>query len=294
MRVAGLTLAALLALSPSDFAQHSSSSGSSSASHSSSSSSSHSSPSAGSASHSSPAASRTSSATAPSHTASSGKAPVSSVAKSAPKESAPKDAAPKSTETSEVTKRDLPANPKLAIEKAEPKDKADLRHPVLCGGKPCVTTGTGQTAQHHHIWPFLRHRNCLNQPCTVCPNGKAAGKNGCGGSTVAAVTPHACPGGETWNGAVCSHTAAQCHAGQVWNGASCQADCTTATGSSGNLTLGVRSARQRRDDVCRQNPQSQECQEAESSYNLELERYRSFLAGVPANCRTTLPDPISL
>jgi hypothetical protein len=58
----------------------------------------------------------------------------------------------------------------------------------------------------------------------------------------------------------------------------------------------LRMARQDKDQACTPDPTGQECQQAESTYDMRLLEYRSFLgsldAGVPATC--ALPDPISI
>jgi hypothetical protein len=97
-----------------------------------------------------------------------------------------------------------------------------------------------------------------------------------------------------WNGSVCVPTGVRCQPGQISNGVSCQADCASVTGQSGNLILELRSARQQKDQVCQQAPQSMQCQQAESSYSGALQRYQMWLAGAPTQCRSGLPDPISI
>jgi hypothetical protein len=87
--------------------------------------------------------------------------------------------------------------------------------------------------------------------------------------------------------------AQQCLPGQSRVGFSCQ-DCITSTASAQNVIVELRSARQRKDEVCLQNPTGRECQEAEAHYNLTLNEYRNFLGGVPSECRTALPDPIAI
>jgi hypothetical protein len=84
-----------------------------------------------------------------------------------------------------------------------------------------------------------------------------------------------------------------CPAGQSMVGASCQADCTLPTGSAQNFIVELRSARLRKSDVCTQNPTGRDCQEAEGRYDLMLNEYRTFLGGVPMECRTA-PDPIAI
>ena len=283
------SFAAILLISPTLFAQHTTSAASASHTSSSSASVSHTSAPT-SAIHSAPAS-------APMHTSSpspvsaSHNAPTTTAVKAEPKEPAPKEAEPKES----VVKRVLPPVETAEAEKAEKaerKENPDLRRPVLCGGKPCkIIDGGDQTELRKHI--------CLKEPCSSpCPSGVAAGKNGgCVGTPPTpsvAHTPQACPAGQVWNGAVCVPSGAQCQPGQISNGVSCQENCASITGGSGNLTLELRSARQERDRVCMKDPGSIQCQQAEMSYSGALQRYQMFLAGVPAQCRSGLPDPISL
>jgi hypothetical protein len=51
-------------------------------------------------------------------------------------------------------------------------------------------------------------------------------------------------------------------------------------------------ARQDKDSACLKNPTGQECQQAESTYEIRVNEYRNYLGGVPATC--ALPDPISI
>lgn len=60
------------------------------------------------------------------------------------------------------------------------------------------------------------------------------------------------------------------------------------------MIVELRSARQRKDDACLQNSTGKECQEAEAQYDLMLLEYRNYLGGVPAECRSGLPDPIAI
>jgi hypothetical protein len=284
------SLAVILLVSPTLFAQHTASAASASHTSSSSSSVSHTSAPT-SASHSTPAS-------APMHTSSPSPAPASHTAptttavKAEPKEPAPKESAPKESAPKEsLAKRVLPPGETAEAEKAERKENPELRRPVLCGGKPCrIIDGDDQAELRKHI--------CLKEPCaSPCPGGAAPGKGGC---VVAPPTPstahmpQACPVGQVWNGAVCVPTGVHCQPGQISNGATCQADCATVSGQSGNLTLELRSARQERDRACRQDPGSIQCQQAEMSYSSALLRYQGFLTGVPAQCRAGLPDPISI
>jgi hypothetical protein len=107
------------------------------------------------------------------------------------------------------------------------------------------------------------------------------------------VGAQACPAGQVWNGVQCVFiTAQQCAADQTRVGATCQPDCTfLSAGAQGYIEL-LRMARYNKDEVCLQNPNSDECRSAEATYNLRLNEYRGVLAGVPIECG--LPDPISI
>src|SRR5207245_779665 len=105
--------------------------------------------------------------------------------------------------------------------------------------------------------------------------------------------PQACPADQIWNGIQCAPVGAQgCLPGQTGAGPSCQTDCTIATAGAQNYIERLRMARQAKDQACTGNSTQQECQQAESTYNIRLNEYRTLLAGVSTAC--TLPDPISI
>jgi hypothetical protein len=80
--------------------------------------------------------------------------------------------------------------------------------------------------------------------------------------------------------------------GQNLVGAMCQVDCTLPTAGAQNLIMELRNARQKKDEACRQDPGSPECQIAEGEYDLTFTEYEGYLVGVPAQCG--LPDPITI
>jgi hypothetical protein len=143
---------------------------------------------------------------------------------------------------------------------------------------------------------------CKGESCEKCPPGQSPGKNNSCVSTAIAKNgavpqkavsdPLACPAGQVWNGAQCMPATPPCMPNETMVGGSCQPNCTIPTAGAQNLIMELRSARQKKDDVCRQNPNTLECLQAESSYDLSLNEYRNFLGGVPSGC--TLPDPISI
>src|SRR5579885_1651098 len=117
--------------------------------------------------------------------------------------------------------------------------------------------------------PGLRATACEKQPCA---EAVAPSKTG----TVA----QACPAGQIWNGIQCAPIGVQqCVPGQIGAGASCQENCTIATAGAQSYIEFLRMARQDKDQACTANPNQQQCQEAESTYNIRLNEYRPFLAG---------------
>src|SRR5438067_878357 len=105
--------------------------------------------------------------------------------------------------------------------------------------------------------------------------------------------PQASPAHQIWNRIQSAPVGAQgCLPGQTAARPSCQTDCTIATAGAQNYIERLRMARQAKDQACTGNSTQQECQQAESTYNIRLNEYRTFLAGVSTTC--TLPDPISI
>jgi hypothetical protein len=172
----------------------------------------------------------------------------------------------------------------------------DLRHKA-CDKEPCVEPGPKP------VPPDLHAKVCKDGPCPICAPGQSPGKdNLCISATLAkgaiapsktSAIPLACPTGQIWNGTQCALVGAQqCLPGQIGAGPSCQTNCTIATAGAQNYIELLRMARQEKDQACTRNPTQQECQQAESTYNIRLNEYRTFLAGVSTTC--ALPDPISI
>ena len=156
------------------------------------------------------------------------------------------------------------------------------------------------------IEPGLRKRKCLKEPCACLP-GQTGGK-GCAAPPIAQT--HICGIGNSWNGVQCAPEG--CPAGKRWNGVqcvydscpagetrlgvgdACRTDCTTAHARSQDVIMRLRNARIEKDDACRQDPTGLPCQRAEAGYSSMLNEYRNFLGSVPIECRTTMPDPISI
>jgi hypothetical protein len=193
-----------------------------------------------------------------------------------------------------------------------PKDHAstpvesDLRRPV-CKDGPCQEPAP-KPVQPKPVVPEPPHKICKDGACKACPAGEVQGKDGScaaaprvvkNGSVTGArgaknAVQQACAAGQVWNGAQCVVMGAQqCGPGQTRVGASCQ-DCTIATAGTQNIIVRLRSARQDRDSACAQNPTGNECQSAETTYNMTLNEYRNVLGGVPIECQTSLPDPSAI
>jgi len=188
---------------------------------------------------------------------------------------------------------------KTAAKDHESSPSSSEQDGKLCRNGPC------KEPEPKPVISDVHSRVCKDGPCPACPAGQARGKDGSCIATAAKGTanPQAskataatqvCPAGQIWNGLQCvlSGTQQQCLPGQTLVGAACQVDCTFPTAGAQNLIMELRSARQKKDEACREDPSSQECQIADSHYNIMLTEYRTFLAGVPAQCG--LPDPISI
>ncbi len=183
--------------------------------------------------------------------------------------------------------------------------ESDLRKRI-CEGGPCK-----ESAPQAPPPETTSIRRCLGSGCE-CPPGQSLGKGGCVASVTnptasrtqdscvagtswngaSCVASNDCPAGMTWNGAQC--TSIMCPAGQVRRGASCQADCSAANARTAGVIPEVRSARQARNEVCRQSLSSMTCQQADSHYQAVLAEYRGLLTGVPIECQATLPVPETL
>ena len=172
----------------------------------------------------------------------------------------------------------------------------DLLHKP-CDKEPCQEPGPKPVPSDPHA------KLCEVGPCPICAPGQSPGKdNSCVSPILAkkatappktSAVPQACPADQIWNGIQCAPVGAlRCLPGQTGAGPSCQMDCTIATAGAQNYIELLRMARQAKDQACTRNSTQQECQQAESMYNIRLNEYRTFLAGVSTTC--TLPDPISI
>jgi len=196
------------------------------------------------------------------------------------------------------------ANASAPVAKTVAKDNESrppnpARDGRLCADGPC------KEAEPKPITFDLHSRICKDGPCPACPTGQARTKDGscvAAAATKVVANPAAakpgtatqlCPAGQIWNGFQCALAGTQrCMPGQTLVGAMCQVDCTSPTAGAQNLIMELRNARQKKDEACRQDPSSQECQIAEAHYSLTFTEYQGYLAGVPAQCG--LPDPIAI
>src|SRR5215472_16399974 len=171
----------------------------------------------------------------------------------------------------------------------------DLLHKP-CYKEPCKEPDPKPVPSDPHA------KLCKVGPCPICAPGQSPGKdNSCVSPILAKkatappktrAVPQACPADQIWNGIQCAPVGGQrCLPGQTGNGPSCQTDCTIATAGAQSYIELLRIARQAKEEACTRNSTQQGCQQAESTYNIRLNEYRTFLAGVSTTC--TLPDPIS-
>ena len=121
--------------------------------------------------------------------------------------------------------------------------------------------------------------NCKHKPCSVCPPGLSAGKNGiCG-------TPSP------------TMASARCRLGTVWNGAACASttdDCAVFSSRAATLASELRGINGEMQMACSNGPSTQQCGELTLRHDGAVSRYRMLLNEAPGACRTLLPDPLSL
>lgn len=195
-------------------------------------------------------------------------------------------------------------SPEASKKKTEEKPDPDLRRRV------CVEGNCKVEKKEPDPEPDLRRRVCVDGKCS-CPAGETESKGGCVPAPAPAPAPSrqqaaackpgkagcpetACLAGQTWNGVACAPAANQCAAGQVWNGTSCLANCSIVTTEAQGLITELRSAHQKRDDACRQDPGALACTEATNRYATILSEYQNLLGGVAPECRTQVPDPSTI
>jgi hypothetical protein len=140
----------------------------------------------------------------------------------------------------------------------------------------------------------LRRPVCKGKAC-ACPPGEVQGKNG--GCVAAPTNNSGCSAGQSRNGGACSSSAHQCSPDTYWNGGSCvarQADCAAINSRSASLANEVRAAKVQMQNACSNNSSAQECSGQKQNYDGAVERYRMLMNEASANCRTLVPDPLSL
>ena len=178
----------------------------------------------------------------------------------------------------------------------------DLRK-SLCDGGPCKEAAVQPAPPAKDDL-----RRCKVGECK-CGPGETSTKNGCVANPISPVTKNQCSAGTTWNGSSCV-TNTDCPAGQSWNGVSCgptvcsagkvlrgsrcEIDCSMATAGTATYIALVRNARMERDDACRANSSSTECQQADLAYQSAVAQYRSAMASIPNECQSALPLPETL
>jgi hypothetical protein len=179
--------------------------------------------------------------------------------------------------------------------RSEPKPtESDLRVPV-CKGENCKKPAPKPPEPAPALVESdLRRPACKGKVCG-CPPGEVQGKNG---GCVAAPTNNSggCAAGQSRNGGACSASAHQCSPDTYWNGASCVArqECATINSRAASLANEVRAARAQMQSACSNNSSAPECSGVKQNFDGAVERYRTLMNGTPANCRSLVPDPLSL
>jgi hypothetical protein len=172
--------------------------------------------------------------------------------------------------------------------RSEPKpSESDLRAPV-CKGKDCKEPAPKLPETATLVESDLRRPVCNGKAC-ACPPGEVQGKNG--GCVAAPTNNSGCAVGQ-----VCATAAHQCPANTSWNGTSCvahQADCATISARAASMANEVRAAKAQMQSACPNNSSASECGEKQN-YDGAVERYRMLMNEAPANCRSLVPDPLSL
>lgn len=225
---------------------------------------------------------------------------TSSSARSAPESKtqsdAAKDESAKTPAANKITSEDTTVETPAMKKPAE----SDIRRPVCIGGK-CPVFSEVQSSQP----PQDDLRRCT---LCKCPPGQSQGKGGCVANPTNPVTKtETCSAGSSWNGSSCVPSNEICPAGQAWDGArctlvscpagrilrggACMEDCGLTNARADGLIPNVRSARQDRDDACRQGLGTTQCQQADSQYQSVLAEYRMLWTVAPTECRAPLPVP---
>jgi len=167
--------------------------------------------------------------------------------------------------------------------------ESDLRRRI-CPNGPC------KEPQPKTVEADFR-RVCKDGSCVKCPPGQSPGKKG---TCVASDTPTdtastSCPPNEFWNGGSCVDVP-RCQPGESWNGTACvdNGQCASFSSRASLLTAEAVGLRSDMEAACAKDPRGQECIRLTQSHDGVVQRYGMLLNEAPGNCRTTLPDPLSL
>lgn len=184
-------------------------------------------------------------------------------------------------EHSDIRTKDTPEKEKEA--RAEP----DLRRHI-CGDKPC------QSPEPKPVEPDKerKRRPCEKQPCP-CPPGEKASGGGC----VATVVENngQCQPGQVWSVGSC--IARTCPHNETWDGTRCVASpdqCLALEGAAARLISQLRALKTRMQEVCAQDPSSQDCADLTQEHDRLREQYRALWNQASPFCRGRLPDPDTL
>jgi hypothetical protein len=72
-----------------------------------------------------------------------------------------------------------------------------------------------------------------------------------------------------------------------------RAECATINARAASLANEVRAAKAQMQSACANNS-AQECGGLKQNYDGTVERYRMLMNEAPTNCRSLVPDPLSL
>jgi hypothetical protein len=172
--------------------------------------------------------------------------------------------------------------------KPEKPTESDLRRPA-CKGEDCKKPAPKPPETATLVESDLRSPVCKGKAC-ACPPGEVQGKSG--GCVAAPANNSVCGVGQ-----VCAASAHQCSSDTSWNGTSCvprQADCATTNARAASIASEVRAAKARMQSACSSNSTAPECSGVKQNYDGAVERYRMLMNEAPANCRSLVPDPLSL
>ena len=120
---------------------------------------------------------------------------------------------------------------------------------------------------------------CKKQPCGVCPPGQNRHGTGACGAPAGVLAINRCGAGQFWDGAGCR--------GNV-------SECATYSSQADSLANELRGVRNEMDRACSDDRSGFQCLELAGQHDGQLLRYRGLLSEAPSHCRTLMPDPLSL